>query len=570
MNENKYIVLERFTIVKQIMSSILVIFLTLLLFLRWTGFFENTLLSWKEPEINLIVSESDDAIEQKNDQLWINLEFDSHHSNVKEAKIWVDDEAYSQDLIEGKNTYIFRGLTSGSHKIEYNLEWSLFGNKSESHMFDISNVSTFDFDILEDITRTEEEVEIDINREGDFIDINGVSTAGLYYLNSSIGKKISNLSTTQYEKISNGIEIEKGVKILDSLEDKKILGSQDILIKQSNIEDGSNEIEFSEVIVDDLGNTEVMSENTNKRYTMIPMGMSMFQDRIYLVISFPFGAYTYGIPQINNFNAYANDNGDITVNQLVWDRNNYDKSGEEYIQFNLYSSNDGQSTWNPVGSEIITLAKFEGSDSYTYEGILKNEEYFEVPPSFNGVLNYKIEVQIKYGYLSGSLPEVNDTPPKSSNLIEESFIYYSPATIYDYSNSYLAPFYKYSTNDNDEIEQVSVYWNTGEWIDTPDFTSKLSVESRVYDDSEGTYTEWDLFQEMSNLSYLNFDSNSNLDESIIVNGDILNGISVNINEGDVIDLRIKVATEEVDWWDDTTGEFINYIYLPSISNNRAL
>ncbi len=121
--------------VTRILIALFIIVTLIFVFFRWTGAITNTPFSWKRPTIQLSYNKSSAPITQRANQLWISAKFKEHHSNIKEASIFVEDEdgkieGKKQDLSKGSNTYIFNNLSSGKKKVYSHITWSLFGDKT--------------------------------------------------------------------------------------------------------------------------------------------------------------------------------------------------------------------------------------------------------------------------------------------------------------------------------------------------------------------------------------------------------------------------------------------------------
>ncbi len=539
-----YIKLEKWQRLKKVFTFVLLILLFVFVFFRWTGFISNTPLSWKRPDVSIIDNDVS-AIEQKNDQLWVNVNYNKNHSNIKNATIYVDDNIGTQELVEGNNTYIFNNLESGIHTITYKLEWSLFGSTSESINFEMFNVSTITYDVSKDIVRDEEEVRANIKQSGEFLEYNGVSTAGLYYFNSDVFSKTVN-EGFDYKTITRNSLID-------------IINNQEIFIKQKTLMEGMNDITISEVIVDKEGNTEILKDNTQKRYTIIPAGLVSFEGITYLVISLPFYAYTYGIPEILYFSSYGNKDGDIRIDNLQWRQNNYDKSGNSFMQIELFNDISSET---PVLRDIVELSDFL-RNGYVYKKILRNDAYFEIPSSLDENIHWKVSLQIKYGYQNNEIPSLDDDAPKMSNSLTLYSSYNSPSIQDSIDNdfSYYPPKYIYNVEKDGYINNASILWSTAYWIDVPDIKSLISLETKTIVD--GVESDWEDYDDIQNLRYNKLAGSSSIDNLTIENNSVINGNEINLNE-DTLSLRLRVETPIYDWWNKLEGYDIKYIYLPNI------
>ena len=69
-------------------------------------------------------------------------------------------------------------------------------------------------------------------------------------------------------------------------------------------------------------------------------------------------------------------------------------------------------------------------------------------------------------------PEIDDTPPKSSNVYSQEFSFRPETVIIDDVFTYKQPNYYYEYDSSGNFEEVLINWNEGEWTDLPDKTQE--------------------------------------------------------------------------------------------------
>ncbi len=292
--------------------------------------------------------------------------------------------------------------------------------------------------IFKNLERTESDIKVKLKVEGEFV----ADTLGLYYFDINSYKK---------EK------------------DEKDFNGGNILVKQEELIPEENTINLDSVI-DGEGNTLSFIDHPNEKYLLFGGGITQINNKTYLVYSFPFYGYIWGIPQINQIYSSVNEkNGTVTINQIGVDENNFDNEGQEWLQFDfLYK--DGID-WKIANQKLIEYQTFK-KEGLNFTGILRDETYFPTPTSQSENLKYKVNVQLKYGYDLSDTPEIDDTPPKSSNVYSQEFSFRPETVIIDDVFTYKQPNYYYEYDSSGNFEEVLINWNEGEWTDLPDKTQE--------------------------------------------------------------------------------------------------
>lgn len=514
---NRYIKLRRSNILKKAFIVVLITIFVILFFLRWTGYITNTPLNWKRPNVEYIDSRENSLI-QKNDQLWINLRFNKNHANIKNAYVWVDDKDNRKDLQPNSNTYIFKNLESGDHEIGYELDWSLFGHKEESTIFNMSNLNTV---ILEDLDRSESDLNVRLKVEGDFVG----DTLGLYYLDVNSYKK------------------------------NKALGINDFLVKQADLNSDENTLTLDSVIDSD-GNELKFIDYPNERYLLFGGGMTQIEGKTYLVYSLPFYGYVWGVPSIYSISSSVNEkNGTVTISGIGINENNFDNEGQEWLQFDfLYK--DG-ADWKIADQKLIEYEAFR-KNGLNFQNILRDETYFPTPSDHNEWLDYGVRVQLKYGYNLNDTPQIDDTPPKSSNVFTQEFGFRPQQVVIDDVFSYEQPNYYYDYNSSGQFEQVIINWDEGEWIDLPDKNARISVKWRAKTMDGVVKQDWEVLNQMDGILPTALNGQTIIDSSF---SNVIDPI-----QSTIIELKIDVKIPIINWW----NEIVDYNVVPLKLNNITI
>lgn len=508
----RYIKLRRSKIAKKILIGILLLVLSCLFFLRWTGYITNTPLNWKRPNVEYIDGK-DNGIIQKNDQLWINLRFNKNHAQIKTAYVWVDNKENKKDLQPNSNTYIFKNLTSGTHDIGYELKWSLFGYKSATTTFDMSNLNTI---VFQGLKRDETKVSVNLLTEGTFVE----NTLGLYYFDVNSYKK--------------------------SKEEKEF-NISDILVKQTDLDEGVNELTFDSV-VDGNGNEFQFIDNPYRKYLLFGGGITQIDGKTYLVYSIPFYGFVWGTPSINWFYTTENEKtGTVTVPYLGIYENNFNNGGQEWLQFDFYY-NDGLN-WQIADQKLIEYQQFN-RNGISFERILRDEKYFPIPTNPNDEIKYRIGVQLKYGYDLNEVPQIDDDPPNASNVCFTEFAFRAPQITIDDNFAYHQPNYYYEYDSSNQFERVTIDWNEGNWIDLPDKKSRISVEWRTKTIDGTIKQNWEILEEFNSIEANALKGETIIDSSFSNSIDPINGT--------IMELRINVQIPITNWWNDV----IDYKVVP--------
>lgn len=520
--------------IKWIVLILLFLGLFTIVFLRWTGYFYNTPLSWKRPEVSLISDSNSDPVVIKNDEVWVNIDYDSHHSNVTEAVIWIDDDWENrQELEEGANVYVFDGLSNGEHQIHYSLEWSIFGDiEFTSEVFVLEDVSRIYYDPQTDIDRTNDSFSIELTVEGDYyVTEDGYSTLGFYYFD--------------YEYFQEQINL--GAEITDALYDS--------LIQQDNvIYEGTNTYYF-EYISTASGDVYLTDQNYDS-YVLIPAGIKETEDRYYLVLAIPFNVYYFAEPTFENPDSIqltVDSSGTLTISNIYYNNTNFDNLHYSVLECNVLNDQ-----YEIVDTQVILLDYQENYvEPIVFENIL-HDDAFTTPVEYTETIEYTVTLQIKCGYNSISDFEIgfNNSPWYSDVLVlteelatfaeqpDTDFMYYVPNTYLIYEN----------TDYGSELSSIIIDWSSAYFSETVDESFTYNVYwswSSLTHPNESVYYEAPQYQNVSSSQLTSGYTIIDIDDILSYSIDL----STDYNNGEEITIYVyfEYTFQLQDWW----GNYIN-------------
>ncbi len=543
---DKHLKYDKLKKIKKTLNIVFLFLLSILIFFRWTGLIDETIFSWKRPEISLL---KNNPFEQKNDQLWVNVTFNKNHAHVKEAQIWIDDDdSNAKNLKNGTQTYIFKNLNNGIHKVNYKYKWSLFGEKSGDFNVEMDEVSKIFFNPFTDLKRYEDKITIKTKVVGNFLDFDGdgKNSAGIYYVNTEL---INHWGITRFnikEKIIKKI-LNKEFSIKDWI---KILN--EIFIKQIDLNSGDVEInDITEIKVKNDPNDTViekLSDHKGKNYGLFPFGFSIYQKRIYVSFAPFFNAYVWGIPLIKKINSHVEEKGTIVVDQIDIDKNNFDSKGKNYLQIEVLNNIEGNDNWQTVSTKIIEYNEFKRK-KIKFDGIMTNEDLFPIDSDLTKPLTYKIKVQLKYGYNDDELPDKDIPGPKNSNiLVSQVFSLSSSWKSSDEEIIFNQPYYQSIYNEDHDFEKIKINWESSEWINLPEKNSKVSAYWKVVNKNDNTLIkDYTLIDEINKIDFKNL-SNGKTNDTIFTKDDF-----IDIKENKII-ISLHLYVPTFNWWGDKNGE----------------
>lgn len=556
MEKEKNYILKFFTswIIKIIIIIILII-ISLFIFCRYTGLIKPVIWNWQYPVVSLIETDKTEGYVQNNDQLWVNVNFDRNHSNVKKAEIWLDNDIQnSQELLEGSNTYIFRDLYleeegQTEFEINYQIEWSLFGEQEGTlGVAFVNPASTLE---ITEINRSENSFETTVRRTGDYYtfgeafpnlfndtEYQDLSTVGYYYINTDSLENLRNHKLNQDD-------------ILDALDESFVYNGE--------ISKGYSTKEWTEIHTLNSNSEQTKPINFSEKNLLICFGIAKSSNENqdwFLSFSIPFYANYYGIPEITNLILDNNNGADVKATAYI-NENNYDDKSQNLMHFTIFSGSE-KTPDEYVDDIFISYDSDWQKFEYTFEDILDNEVFF---PNGVGVdqIYYYIDAEMWYG--SNEKPVYDKDNPgggnydkfKHSNIVSEIGTKNRPSNSYDstpeYQGAELKTLYNFE-NDTSTFSPYLIWIKTegASWTgDNPSTYADLYISSTSQ--SEILYAE-DIYE----------DSISG-DDFLIYNNQ--NGI--HFESGDTVTFRLEVTTDEYDWFNDPTGNelIINYeFYLP--------
>lgn len=603
-SQNKNFVLISFwKRIRNIIIILLVILCIFFIFMRYTGIISPVFWDWKKPDVNLISDSETPPFYQNNDQLWVNVNFNEHHSNVKSASIWIQEteeqgsqELQKQDLEEGANTYIFKNLSTGGEEfktfyIYYHIEWSLWGEEDgELGSYQIEKSANIDVNVT---SKTEESMTVTTNKEGEFYTIGEIapevndyykdkSSAAIYFINEDAISDINKIKNTDIITL-----ITKANKFLNDKnrkEDYKNLSTDvlDVLIYQYQIPDGSNDLTFENIITSNYNPDQKQALNYDDEYLMIGAGVAKRNENSneehnspwFLTFSKPFYANIYGTPEIYASGGFYNGKGDLEINTNV-KSNNYDQRGDTYIHYTVYvESENDVSTKQYLTDEFFKIEYENPYYTYTFEDIIHDELCLKLIEGDPDWLTFTYEVEMWYG---NSITPIYDSQNpinggnyqsfKHSNISSNTTTYIKSQKggnqIIHYDDLTFETLYLISEDSSVYIPYALLITTPGMWInDEGEMTFNDEAIVDVYysvNNNEKTLILSDAYTQLNQINTYPF-----------TNGKLTTEDDW-FHEGDEIEIYFDITIPLYDWFGTATGEEYFYedvqTYLVPYFNN---
>ncbi|BDV02384.1 MAG: hypothetical protein HPAVJP_2730 [Candidatus Hepatoplasma vulgare] len=575
---------------KKIRNIIIIFFIILcmiFIFLRYTGIISSVFWDWKKPDVSLISNDNTPSFYQNNDQLWVNIDFNTHHSNIKEANVWMQEtetkdasKIQNQELKEDANTYIFKNISTGSEDEEtfyiyYEIEWSLWGKETgELGSYTMHKSSNIDIEVE---SKSEEDMTISTNRNGEFYTIGEIapnvdsyfynkSSAALYFINEDSISNINKIKETDIITLAT-----KANKFLNDKNRKEdyenvIDNILDVIIYQFEIPDGINDYTFNNVKTSNYDLEKTKNLTFDDQYLMIGAGIakntypdSENDEPWFLTFSKPFYADIYGIPFIQS-SAYFISNDDLQINTLIND-NNYDKSENSYIHYTVYvQEEDNIDTFQYLTDAFLEINSYSSFYTYYFYDIVHNDICLNLISLYEpNSLIFTVQTEMWYG--SDLTPVYDSISGGNYDSFKHSEAYTAPQVYYGADNNYL-----YSSNIHYGGLTFDTLYNTT----NPDSPYALTMRTEnIWRNDEGNVAynpnaKIDIYYSLNNSEPILFkeDVYDILCEDntyVIFNNDPTPNDDL-FFAGDEIEIYLDTTIFEYDWFGDLTGEIsANYI-----------